>query len=99
MQNGEPGGSPFLLFRKPRQRRRQLQRRAPQKRCVNGFQFSRPGGVMLISPSRALATSISLLLPRDARCKEKFLAQQAFASHYFVSLCDAFSCFAPPLLL
>ncbi len=42
--------------------RRHRRRRAPQKRCVNGCQNSRPGGVIL-SPFRALATTTSLLLP------------------------------------
>jgi hypothetical protein len=48
IKNGEPGSSPFFLFPYAAVTcRRHLRRRAPQKRCVNGCQNSRPGGVIL----------------------------------------------------
>lgn len=46
-KNGEPGSSPIFLFPYAAVTcRRHLRRRAPQKRCVNGCQNSRPGGVI-----------------------------------------------------
>ena len=82
IKNGEPGSSPFFLFPYAAVTcRRHLRRRAPQKRCVNGCQNSRPGGVIL-SPFRALATTTSLLLPCCGARKRNLCAPPArIANH------------------
>jgi hypothetical protein len=88
-KTGSLAASRFLFVRKPTQCRRHSRRRAPQKRCVNGFQNSRPGGVMF-PPFRALATTLLLLLPYNPRCKRNFrYLEGRFSALYLGSPCDA----------
>jgi hypothetical protein len=76
-KNGEPGSSPFFLVPYAAATcRRHLRRRAPQKRCVNGCQNSRPGGVIL-SPFRALATTIRFYSRATPDASEIFIIRTA----------------------
>ena len=72
--------------------RRHLRRRAPQKRCVNGCQNSRPGGVIL-SPFRALATTIRFYSRATPGASENFNNPKRAGSSYF---CLGSLCVPPP---
>jgi hypothetical protein len=88
-KNGEPGSSPFFLVPYAAATcRRHLRRRAPQKRCVNGCQNSRPGGVIL-SPFRALATTIRFYSRATPDASEIFIIRTAAPTYFCLgSLCD-----------
>src|SRR5690349_19950823 len=80
-KNGEPGSSPFFLFPYAAVTcRRHLRLLAPQKRCVNGYPNSRPGGVIL-SPFRALATTTRFYSRATPSASEIFIIQRPSRPH------------------
>src|SRR5882724_703007 len=80
MQNGEPGGSPFLLFslcrpRSPRITARvSRERRAPHARCDQLVFRSKPGGVI---PPLSVASELTLwIYPRATRNAREIATQK-----------------------